>query len=349
MPCPGHTWSVDGRSTDFCARLRGARRRWCIAALWLLICLAGCDDATTRVCFSSSGGYCNLVVVSNSSPDADAGVDQSVISGATVSLDGTDSRDPGGSIDDYAWVQTSGPSVAITAADTATPTFVAPVVAATTTLRFRLTVTDNNNASDSDEVDVTVEPEQVAALKAGLNLLKTLYRPEPLAGLESTADFSAFVGLWTAAGVRAAKQGFDVDILALLDELRVLSQLQTGWPTGRSAKRDPSVLPSIFELGQSDLAAFTSERDPAISELAQQATPVMGPIAVRTWLEALSSVEWNPQLTPATVADRQRAAQRLILDADEGTAPEAVASAVLFMLLSSCKIGSGIDDGPTGC
>ncbi len=52
----------------------------------------------------------------NQPPVADAGTDQSVGDGATVTLDGTASRDPDGAIARYAWTQISGAPVALSGA-----------------------------------------------------------------------------------------------------------------------------------------------------------------------------------------------------------------------------------------
>lgn len=94
-------------------------------------------------------------VTVNAAPVANAGADQSVVAGAAVGLDGSASSDSDGSIVSYAWVQTSGTTVALTNADTATPNFTAPNVAGT--LVFQLTVTDNDGATASDSVAVTVD------------------------------------------------------------------------------------------------------------------------------------------------------------------------------------------------
>lgn len=93
-------------------------------------------------------------VVVNAAPNADAGADQTVSTGATVSLGGSASLDSDGSIVSYSWVQTSGSAVALSNADTATPDFTAPTTA--DTLAFQLTVTDNDGATSTDSVTVTV-------------------------------------------------------------------------------------------------------------------------------------------------------------------------------------------------
>ena len=91
----------------------------------------------------------------NQLPVADAGMDQSVDAGAMVTLVGTASSDADGTIASYAWAQTGGTMVALSGDDSDTATFTAPNVAET--LTFRLTVTDNQDATASDEVSVTVQ------------------------------------------------------------------------------------------------------------------------------------------------------------------------------------------------
>ena len=59
-------------------------------------------------------------------PVADAGPDQEVNAGDTVTLDGTGSTDPDSDPLTYSWVQTAGPAVTLTGANTAQPTFTAP-------------------------------------------------------------------------------------------------------------------------------------------------------------------------------------------------------------------------------
>ncbi len=74
-------------------------------------------------------------------------------------MDGQASYDRDGSIASYSWIQTTGPTVTITGASTATPTFTAPPVNADTTLTFSLTVTDNEGmtSASADTVNVLVK------------------------------------------------------------------------------------------------------------------------------------------------------------------------------------------------
>jgi K319L-like, PKD domain len=90
----------------------------------------------------------------NTAPTANAGGDQTVASGAAVSLDGTGSSDPENDTLTYAWTQTSGPPVTLTGANTATPSFTAP--AGPATLTFDLQVCDPGALCDTDSVTVNV-------------------------------------------------------------------------------------------------------------------------------------------------------------------------------------------------
>ncbi|MDQ2054594.1 malectin domain-containing carbohydrate-binding protein [Halobellus sp. H-GB7] len=97
----------------------------------------------------------------NQPPTADAGSDQTVDEGQQVTLDGSESSDPDGDSMSYSWTQTAGPSVTLSDADTATPTFTAPDIGADETLTFEVEVSDGE-ATDTDTVDVTVQDTDVA-------------------------------------------------------------------------------------------------------------------------------------------------------------------------------------------
>jgi uncharacterized protein YkwD len=92
-------------------------------------------------------------VVQNQAPTADAGPDRSVDANSNVSITGQ-GGDPDGSIVAWAWQQVDGQAVTLVNASSRTVSFTAPDTAAT--VRLRLTVTDNDGASDSDDVVIAV-------------------------------------------------------------------------------------------------------------------------------------------------------------------------------------------------
>lgn len=96
--------------------------------------------------FVSTGG--------NQLPVANAGEDQMVDPGVEVTLDGTGSTDPDGTIAGFLWEQISGETVSLSDYEEAVVTFTAPEV--NTTMIFRLTVFDDQGAIDTDEVSVSI-------------------------------------------------------------------------------------------------------------------------------------------------------------------------------------------------
>ena len=101
------------------------------------------------------------VTADNDAPTADAGGDRTVSDGDAVTLDGRASSDPEGADLTYVWTQTApdsgeGSAVTLSDATTASPSFTAPELSATTTLTFSLTVGDGVNTSTADTVDINV-------------------------------------------------------------------------------------------------------------------------------------------------------------------------------------------------
>lgn len=96
--------------------------------------------------------------MANRAPSANAGVDQSVVSGASVTLNGSASSDPDGDTLTYSWTQIGTPTVQLQGSDSATPEFTAPQVTIDTQLKFELTVSDGE-LSNTDNVLVSLLPE----------------------------------------------------------------------------------------------------------------------------------------------------------------------------------------------
>ena len=103
-------------------------------------------------------------------PTANAGPDQTVNANSTVNLDGTASSDvPPGTVASYAWTQTGGPSVTLSGANTATPSFTAPnnLTTSPTDLTFSLVVTDNQGATSAADTVVIHDTDQQPTANAG--------------------------------------------------------------------------------------------------------------------------------------------------------------------------------------
>jgi hypothetical protein len=90
----------------------------------------------------------------NQAPVANAGSNQSVNEGSTVSLSGSGSTDPDSDALTYKWTNTQGILLDLT--DPAKPTFTAPEVTEDTQYTFTLVVNDGQVDSPSDVVVITV-------------------------------------------------------------------------------------------------------------------------------------------------------------------------------------------------
>ena len=122
------------------------------------------------------------VVVANvdHAPIANAGGVIVIGEASAVTLNGSFSSDPDGDALTYAWVQTEGPGVTLTGADTATPSFSTPFVSAGgATLKFKLTVLDPFGGQSCDIATVSVvntnDPPNITGAAASLG---TLWPPD---------------------------------------------------------------------------------------------------------------------------------------------------------------------------
>lgn len=109
------------------------------------LCGAGIVDAAAAVTLAS---------VVNTAPTAEAGPNQSVLQGASVTLAGSGTDNS--AVASYAWSQISGMPVTLSGANTDTAQFTAPNSAGS--LRFQLKVTDDQGWTAKDSTAVTVNP-----------------------------------------------------------------------------------------------------------------------------------------------------------------------------------------------
>lgn len=151
----------------------------------------GSDELTVTV---------NAAAQTNAAPVANAGTNRTItLPTNSVSLSGT-GTDSDGTISTYRWTQVSGPSTALINPVTAANTTVSTLVAGTYV--FRLTVTDNDGATDADETTVVVNPAPVPneapTANAGSNRTITLpTNSTTLSGSGTDSDGTITAYRWT--------------------------------------------------------------------------------------------------------------------------------------------------------
>ena len=170
-----------------------------ITTLVMLAMLIGGICASGAHATSSRGADCaQCHSFSNQPPVANAGLDQTVASGTTVSLSGIGSSDPDDGIASYTWSQIDGPTVTLSNAASANPTFTAPQVSTAADLTFQLTVADKSGQSSTDTCAVSVDPAgtpttnappvadaglDLAVLPGAFNNLEGFYSTDPDDGI----------------------------------------------------------------------------------------------------------------------------------------------------------------------
>jgi len=140
------------------------------------------------------------ITADNDAPTANAGTDQTVDEGDTVSLSGSGTDPESGALT-YSWTQTGGsPNVTLTGATTQTPSFTAPNVTANVTLTFTLTVNDgNSNGTDTVEITITADNDAPTA-EAGMNQTVDEGDAVSLSGSGSDPESGALTYSWAQTG-----------------------------------------------------------------------------------------------------------------------------------------------------
>ncbi|MEM8983404.1 MAG: hypothetical protein AAGC71_10275 [Pseudomonadota bacterium] len=169
--------------------------------------LAACAVIALSACGGGGGG--GSAPPANRAPSASAGVDQTVDPGSTVTLDGS-ATDSDGTVTGFAWSQISGSTVALSDANQATATFTATSPAASESLGFRLTVTDDDGATDFDDVLVTVDVNQPPTANAGADQTVVQAETVTLSGAGTDADGTIAAYQWSqVAGPAVTLTGAD--------------------------------------------------------------------------------------------------------------------------------------------
>ncbi len=124
------------------------------------------DVLATDIVPDAGDEYCAITVAvaldgaaPNVAPTANAGADQTTVEPyALVTLDGSASTDPDGTIVDWSWMQVGGTPTVNLAGSGDSRTFDAPATVNGTALTFELTVTDNEGVTGSDTCTVQLLP-----------------------------------------------------------------------------------------------------------------------------------------------------------------------------------------------
>jgi uncharacterized protein YcnI len=151
---------------------------------------------TKRIKYLSLLSLLTLVFTTNLAfagepPIANAGLSQTVIENNKVQLDGSASRDPEGSALTYEWEQidTTGLKAKLSNYKIVNPTFTAPVVNSTTSLKFQLTVTDNDELEDISTVTITIKDSNAPPIvSAGTDIEVNELTTVKLLGTATDAD-----------------------------------------------------------------------------------------------------------------------------------------------------------------
>jgi hypothetical protein len=134
-------------------------------------------DITTTYTFLNVGSNHSIVTefaLNLFAPTAEAGPDQDVVEGATVTLDGSRSSDANDAVVSYQWTQTGGPAITLSDANAVRPTLVAAPITENELLVFQLTVYDSGGDSDSDSVQISITENEIHSVPDDAIVLQTL-------------------------------------------------------------------------------------------------------------------------------------------------------------------------------
>ena len=153
---------------------------------------------TFRLTVTDNGGNTgtdDVVVTVNQRPTSNAGADQTIhLPTNSVQLNGATSTDADGTITTYAWSKVSGPAGSTFSSTSVVNPTVNNLAAGVHT--FRLTVTDNNGGTATDDVVITVN--QLPVVNAGGDVTLSLpTNATPLTGSASDPDAGGSIATYS--------------------------------------------------------------------------------------------------------------------------------------------------------
>ena len=193
----------------------------------------------------------------NQIPISNAGLDQTTSYNQVVTLDGSASTDPDGTISSYAWSQISGTNVELGSLSEQTTTFTTPNTEGD--LMFRLVVVDNESASDSDTITVSVINTNIDPVAiAGEDQIVEINDPVTLDGSSSSdSDGTISSYLWSqisgeAVTLSAANEAITIFTAPAQEDILVFKLLVSDEFGGESSD-------TISVLVQNTTASIGSE------------------------------------------------------------------------------------------
>ena len=183
--------------------------------------------------------------------------------------------DSDGSISSYAWVQTSGPELTITGADTAEIAFTVPSVSVDTPVSFTISVTDDEGAVTEVSAETNIE-----RIESIYNLAGTVVGSQ-----YANAMILASVGSESASIAADENGDFSLN-LAVDDDVELNSSVKL-IASNESALQLASLLPSLGQLSGFIAQAQSSAKIQQASTQAVEDTPSISVSAVSTALYTL--------------------------------------------------------------
>ncbi len=196
---------------------------------------------------------------------ADAGEDQSVDAGDTVTLDGSGSFHTDGTISEYFWEQVSGPGVVLSSEEDAIVTFTAPNESAS--LSFDLTVSDatGDDSTDTVNIEVILSEGNLTIAQIQGNDTSSPYVDDYVTttGIVTANAYNGFFiqdsenvrsGIWVIDDFAAISVGDEVQITGLVEEEYGLTQIDISTTNTYSVLSSNNDLfdPITISLGSED-------------------------------------------------------------------------------------------------
>jgi PKD repeat protein len=197
----------------------------------------------------------------NQPPTANAGPDQIVDEGRSVTLNGANSTDPDDAIAGYHWTQTEGSPVTLSDPNEPQPRFTAPDVgAAGASLVFELTVVDQRGLENTDSCVVNV---------AWLNA-----PPQADAGIDQTVDEGRVVALDGSASLDIDDGIAGYSWVQISGPAVILSDPASSQPTFTALNVGPAGASLTFNLTVTDMGGLQATDSSIVNISWQNETPL---------------------------------------------------------------------------